>query len=88
MINTMYDRIVKILKNDQKYPSTKVGALIGGVAADAPNIETFFAEYPPLLDIIELGAALEYEGSGHINQIIEQIRYKLSELRKILPDIG
>lgn len=87
-INDIYDRISKVLKNDQKYSYTKMGDLIIKYANGMDSINQYYEKYPPLLDIIELGAALEYEGSEHPDEIVRQIRYKMSELRNILPDIS
>ncbi|MDB5187179.1 MAG: hypothetical protein JWM07_651 [Candidatus Saccharibacteria bacterium] len=87
IINDTYDRISKILKNDQKYPYKKMGDLIATYVHALDNVESLYSRYPPLLDVVELGAALGYEGSAYQEEIIKQVKYKLSELRRLLPDI-
>lgn len=88
VINDLYDRLSKILKNDQQYPHTKVGGLIVSATSMRRGIEAYFDAYPPLLDIAELGAALEYEGSSHHDELLTQISYKMSQLRMLLPDVS
>jgi hypothetical protein len=88
VINDTYDRISKILKNDQKYPYNTVAGLIIKCAAGISRVDDYYAQYPPLLDIVELGAALEYEGSGHHDELIRQIHYKMRQLKALLPDIS
>lgn len=87
VINDTFDRISKILKNDQHYTYKQMGALIIAHIATIDNIDYYYQNYPPLLDVAELGAALEYEGTAYQDEIIKQMRFKLSELRKSLPDI-
>lgn len=87
IINGTYDKIAKILKNDQQYPFTVIGKRIISCAAALSDIEQYYEKYPPLLDVIELGASLEYEGSTHQSEIMKQIQYKMAELRTLLPDI-
>jgi hypothetical protein len=86
-INDIYIRIRRILKNDQHYPYTVVGQRIVGYLTTLREANRYYDSYPPLLDIAELGAALEYEGTVQPTAIIDQITYKLAELKKILPDI-
>jgi hypothetical protein len=88
IINDLFDRISKVLKNDQQYPYQRVGKLIVDSTSRVRNIESYYSSYPPLIDIIELGAALEYEGSSYQDEIIRQIKYKLQELKAILPDVA
>jgi hypothetical protein len=88
VINDIYDRISKILKNDQKYTYSKMGALIITYITSINSIDGYYQNYPPLLDVVELGAALEYEGSEYPDEIVRQIRYKMSELKHLLPDIS
>ena len=88
IINEIYDRISKILKNDQKYPYVTIGSLIVSSTTARRDINYYFDAYPPLLDIAELGASLEHEGSDYQAEIIEQIKYKMQQLRKMLPDIS
>lgn len=86
-INDTYDRIAKILKNDQQYSYKVVSEKIVSSVSKLNNIDRYYEKYPPLLDVIELGASLGYEGSGYQAEIIKQIQYKMSELRMLLPDI-
>lgn len=86
-INAIYDQISKILKNDQKHPFKKMGSLIVGCTIVRNDIEWYYEKYPPLLDVAELGASLEHEGGEYQKEIIEQIRYKMQQLRTLLPDI-
>jgi hypothetical protein len=88
IINELFDQLSKILKNDQHYSTEKVGELMGACISRHRNIEQYYAEYPPLLDVAELGAALGYEGSGHRDEILKQIRYKMAQLKSLLPDIS
>lgn len=87
IINDTYDRISKILKNDQKYTYLEMGEFIIAHTSTIENIESYYAKYPPLLDVAELGAALGYEGTDYQEEIIKQMKYKMSELRRLLPDI-
>jgi hypothetical protein len=87
-INELYDQISKVLKNDQKYPYKKMGESIVASTNRINNIEYYYSAYPPLLDVIELSAALEYEGSAYHDEMIRQIKYKMSELKNLLPDIS
>lgn len=87
IINDTYDRISKILKNDQKYSYKKLADLIAMHVHALENLESLYSQYPPLLDVVELSAALGYEGSAYQDEIIKQVKYKLSELRQLLPDI-
>lgn len=64
-----------------------MGEFIIACTSAINNAEMYYVKYPPLLDVAELGAALEYEGTVYQGEIIKQIRYKMSELRKLLPDI-
>lgn len=86
-INDIYDRIAKILKNDQKYPYETMGSHIVGCTIVRDDIDMYYDRYPPLLDVAELGASLEHEGTDYQKEIIEQIRYKMQQLRKLLPDV-
>ncbi|MDB5167831.1 MAG: hypothetical protein JWO55_89 [Candidatus Saccharibacteria bacterium] len=85
-INELYDQISKVIKNDQKYPYKKMGELIVASANRFKNIEYYYAKYPPLLDVVELSASLEYEGSAHHDEMVRQIKYKMNELMNLLPD--
>jgi hypothetical protein len=87
-INELYDQLSKLLKNDQKYPHKKVGESIVLSASRIENIEYYYSTYPPLLDVIELSAALEYEGSIYSDEMLQQIKYKMTELKNLLPDIS
>lgn len=87
LINDIYDRISKIIKNDQKYTHQKMGKLVIACLTSVAVAESLYANYPPLLDISELGAALEYEGSSHQESILQQMHYKMTELKALLPDI-
>lgn len=86
-INNLYDRISKILKNDQKYTYTEMSARITASTSTLNDVESYYTTYPPLLDVIELGAALEYNGANYQEQMIEQMKYKMFELKKLLPDV-
>lgn len=88
IINDLFDRISKVLRNDQKYSYERVGKLIVDSTHRIRDIEQYYTRYPPLVDIIELGAALEYEGSVYQDEIVRQIQYKLQELKVILPDVA
>lgn len=87
IINDAYDRISKILKNDHHYTYKEMGEFITSYASTLPAIESIYAHYPSLFDIIELGAALEYGTSVYQEHIRKQAQYKLSELRQALPDL-
>jgi hypothetical protein len=87
LINDLYDRLSKILKNDQKYSYKEMSEFIIACASEQPDIETIYAKYPALLDIIELGAALEHGAADYQEHIRKQAQYKLSELKSALPDI-
>lgn len=87
-INDIYDRISKILKNDQKYSYKTMGDHIVKCTSVHSNIEEYYDKYPPLLDVAELGASLEYEGGGYQKEIIDQIHYKMKQLHKLLPDLA
>lgn len=87
VINSLFDRLSKIIKNDQQYPLTRVGHLLVASTASIKDIEQYYEHYPPIIDIVELGAALEYEGSSHHAEVIAQIKYKLQQLSVMLPDI-
>lgn len=87
IINDTYDRISKILKNDQHYTYKQMGEFIIACTSAIDNAEMYYTKYPPLLDVAELGASLEYEGTAYQDEIIKQMRFKMSELRKLLPDI-
>lgn len=87
IINDIFDQLSKILKNDQKYSFEQMGGFITAYMSNVKNVESFYVKYPPLLDVAELSAALEYEGSGHKDAVVQQIRYKMSELKHLLPDI-
>jgi hypothetical protein len=86
-INYIYDQISKILKNDQKYSYKIMGGHIVACTNARQDIGRYFAKYPPLLDVAELGASLEHEGSGYEKETIEQIRYKMQQLLSMLPEI-
>lgn len=88
IINDIYDRISKILKNDQQYPYRTMGRLIIDCIRDVQNIEYYYDTYPALVDVAELGASLEHEGSDYQKEIIAQIKYKLRQLHATLPDIS
>lgn len=88
IINNAYDRISKILKNDQHYPYSVLGKLMIECMVAIDKIDQYYEKYPPLVDIAELGAALEYENSKYQDEIIKQIRYKMQELKVLLPDIS
>lgn len=87
VINDTYDRISKLLKNDQHYTYKQMGEFIIACTSSIDNAEMYYAKYPPLLDVAELGASLEYEGTAYQDEIIQQMRFKMSELRPLLPDI-
>lgn len=87
IINDTYDRITKILKNDQRYSYAKISALILQCVESIHDINHYYEQYPPLLDVIELSASIGYPGSGHQAELMQQIRYKMQELRHILPDL-
>jgi hypothetical protein len=87
-INDIYDRISKILKNDQKHSYNVLGGLIVECTIVLDEIDQYYTKYPPLLDVAELGAALEYEGSEYHDEIIKQINYKMRELKGLLPDVS
>lgn len=87
-INDLYSQIRKTMKNDQKYPYSKMGALIVASMSSKRNIDAYFEAYPPLVDVAELGAALEHGGGKHNEELIEQINYKLRQLAELLPDIS
>lgn len=86
-INDLYNHLSVIVKNDRKYSYTEMGAMIIKKTHAARGIEYYFQNYPPLIDIAELGASLEYEGTTHHQDLIKQIKYKLQELKTLLPDI-
>ena len=85
-INTIYNQISHILKNDQKYSYAVIGSRIVGCTTVRSDIEQYFNRYPPLLDIAELGASLEHEGSAFERELMEQIQYKMQQLRAELPE--
>lgn len=87
-INDIYDKISKILKNDQKYDYAAMGSRIVGCTIVLDDINFYYAKYPPLLDIAELGASLEHESHTYQVEMLAQIKYKMTELRKILPDVS
>lgn len=88
VINDIYDQLSKILKNDQKYSNNVIATLIVKSISTQPDINHYYATYPPLLDVAELGAALEYASLEYQADTLRQIRYKMSELRQLLPDIS
>lgn len=88
VINDIYDQLSKILKNDQKYSNSVIAGLIIRCIGSQSDIGLYYAAYPPLLDVAELGAALEYASPEYQAATIQQIRYKMSELRQLLPDIS
>lgn len=88
IINDLYDRLSKILKNDQKYTYEKIATLLSSCVADISHINSYYEYYPPLVDIMELGAALEYVSSEYKSATIQQIKYKMLELKRLLPDIS
>jgi hypothetical protein len=88
IINDIYDRISKILKNDQKYPYETMGGLITTCTSGVGDIESYYRTYPALVDIMELGGSLEHTDANHQIEIIRQIQYKMQQLRKALPDIS
>lgn len=87
-INDLYNQLKKTLKNDQKYPYSKMGALIVASTSSKRDIDAYFKAYPPLLDVAELGAALEYGGGKHTDELMTQINYKLRQLSELLPDVA
>jgi hypothetical protein len=87
IINDLYDRLSKMLKNDQHYSYKVVAERIAACIADIQQPEMYYVSYPALLDIAELGASLEYAVPGYEDQIVQQIRYKLRELKSQLPDL-
>lgn len=87
-INDIYDHISTILKNDQQYSYDILGGLIVEYTIGLAEINQHYDDYPPLLDVVELGAALEYEGSNNREEIMKQIKYKMRELKALLPDIS
>lgn len=86
VINDAFVDLSKIIRNDYKFSNLEIGKRICAVVAKIKFIEKYFEAYPPLVDISELGAALAYEGSSHQNELLQQIKYKLSELKPLLPD--
>lgn len=88
IINDIYDHISTILKNDQQYSYGILGGLIVEYTIGLDEINQYYDKYPPLLDVAELGAALEYEGSGYHEEIMKQIKYKMRELKTLLPDVS
>ena len=88
IINDLYDRLSKILKNDQKYSYATIGELISGCIENVEHINSYYDQYPPLVDILELGAAIEYASIEYRQESLQQIRYKMLELKKLLPDIS
>jgi hypothetical protein len=87
VINDTYDRISKILKNDQKFPNDTIGKLIVEYVNGVDESDYYYDKYPPLLDIVELSGSLEHEGIAYQKEVIAQIHYKMQQLRKLLPDI-
>jgi hypothetical protein len=87
-INDLYIRLSKTLKNDQKYPYSKIGALIVACTSGKRDINEYFEAYPPLVDVAELGAALEYDGTSQPEELLTQIHYKLRQLAELLPDVA
>jgi hypothetical protein len=88
VINDIYDQLSKILKNDQKYSNSVIARLLVKCIGAQSDINIYYAAYPPLLDVAELGAALEYASGEYQTDTIQQIRYKMSELKHLLPDIS
>jgi hypothetical protein len=88
IINDIYDRLSKILKNDQKYPNNVIAELIVTCLTAQQDIDQYYMQYPPLVDVAELGAALEYASAAYQNDTLQQIKYKMAELRTQLPDIS
>lgn len=86
-INTIYDRISKILKNDQKHSYKTMGQLIVNLFSGRADIERYYDLYPPLLDVAELGANLEHVEANHGREVIDQIKYKMQQLLVMLPDL-
>jgi hypothetical protein len=86
-INDAYDRISKLLKNDQQYSYDILGGLIVEYMTSLSEINQYYEKYPPLLDVVELGAALAYEGTRYHEEIMKQIKYKMQELKALIPDV-
>lgn len=87
IINDLYDRLSKILKNDQKYSNKVIAGLIVTCLTAQRDIDQYYSHYPPLVDVAELGAALEYAGVEYQDSTLQQIKYKMAELRTLLPDV-